>query len=160
MIFSSLQYLLFLPVVVFLYWRTRGSVRLAVIVAASYFFYMSWLPVYGALLFALTCGNWILGLAIDAVKQKSKLQSRVLLGIGLLLNLGCLSYYKYTNFFLSNIATAVNWLSSSLGFSSGSVPAWDFPVLNVLLPLGISFFVFEFVHYLVDVYRGDRPIKS
>ena len=163
MIFSSIQYLLFLPVVVFLYWRTRGGARLALVVLASYFFYMSWLPVYGVLLFALTVINWLLGLALSQGEQPAEvarptLPRKLLLSAGLLLNLGCLCYYKYTNFVVENALQSINWLRSLM---PGNVVApWDAPVLNVILPLGISFFVFEFVHYLADVYKGSKPIKS
>jgi len=61
MIFSSLQYLFFLPLVVLLYWRTKGSVRMWLLILASYYFYMSWMPVYGILLLAMTGINWVLG---------------------------------------------------------------------------------------------------
>jgi len=160
MIFSSLQYLIFLPIVVFLYWRTTGGVRLALVVLASYFFYMSWLPAYGLLLFALTCANWLLGLAIERSRTAGSRYSQVFLVLGLILNLGCLCYYKYTNFFLSNIAACLSWMRGNAGYAGSFIPAWDAPVLKVLLPLGISFFVFEFVHYLVDVYKGDKPVRS
>jgi D-alanyl-lipoteichoic acid acyltransferase DltB (MBOAT superfamily) len=157
MIFSSLQYLLFLPIVVLLYWRTKGGARLTLVVLASYFFYMSWFPIYGALLLFLTAANWLLALALERSRQK------LLLALGLILNLGCLCYYKYTNFLLANIFQALNWTQSSFHYLFGHAAAasnWDAPVLKVLLPLGISFFVFEFVHYIVDVYRGSKPIRS
>ena len=165
MIFSSLQYLLFLPVVVFLYWRLSGLSRLILVVVASYFFYMSWLPVYGVLLFVLSTANWLLALAMDSVKQRSqnigsRTFEKLLLAFGLLLNLGSLCYYKYANFFLSNLAYSLKLTKSVSPNIFSWVPNWDAPILDVILPLGISFFVFEFVHYLVDIYRGDKPIKS
>ena len=151
MIFSSLQYLIFLPIVVFAYWRTRGGARIALIVLASYFFYMSWLPIYGAFLLALTLANWALGLWI------AKVRSKYIFWLGLALNLGCLCYYKYTNFFFTNLFQSLDFVRA-LGLFK--VPAWEAPILNVALPLGISFFIFEFIHYLADVYRGNKPIKS
>jgi alginate O-acetyltransferase complex protein AlgI len=159
MIFSSIQYLLFLPVVVFLYWRTKGSMRVALVVASSYFFYMSWLPVYGLLLLALSSITWLLGQGLaKAYKENQKTNAKVFLTLGLLLNLGCLCYYKYANFFILNTLQSVNWLR---GLFVASQPApWDVPILNVVLPLGISFFVFEFVHYLADIYKGNKPINS
>jgi D-alanyl-lipoteichoic acid acyltransferase DltB (MBOAT superfamily) len=165
MIFSSLQYLIFLPIVVLLYWRISpsafgGSARRALVIFASYFFYMSWVPVYGILLFFLTLFNWLFGLAI-AAHQEQKRKQALLIG-GLVLNLGCLGYYKYTNFLLQSIATALSGLNNFGGHLSSAfrVPIWDVTVLQIALPLGISFFVFEFVHYLVDVYRGSKPITS
>ncbi|HEY9715569.1 MAG TPA: MBOAT family O-acyltransferase, partial [Chroococcales cyanobacterium] len=175
MIFSSIQYLLFLPVVVFLYWRTRGSVRLLLVVLASYFFYMSWLPVYGLFLLALTTINYLIGTALarvsgaeadaivaasaagEATSESLLKKRKLLLALGLFVNLGCLCYYKYTNFLIENLAHSFTWLAGLLG--SHAAP-WDVPVLKVVLPLGISFFVFEFVHYLVDIYRGNKPIRS
>ncbi len=160
MIFSSLQYLLFLPAVAFLYWRTSGLTRLILVVVASYFFYMSWLPVYGVLLFAMSTATWLLALAMEGVRNKSKAAEKLILAVGLFLNLGCLCYYKYTNFFLSNIAYGLKLTKSTDVPIFSWVPTFDAPVLDVILPLGISFFVFEFVHYLVDIYRGDKPVKS
>jgi alginate O-acetyltransferase complex protein AlgI len=167
MIFSSLQYLLFLPIVVLLYWRAKGFARLLLVVAASYFFYMSWLPVYGILLLLLSVANWILGKQIHQARKRVHAAAvsgfaydKFLLGVGLFINLGCLCYYKYANFFIANLVYAFNWLRGVPGIAALDVPNLDTPVLNVILPLGISFFVFEFVHYLVDVYRGDEPINS
>ncbi len=153
MIFSSIQYLLFLPIVVFLYWRTKGSVRVALVVAASYFFYMSWLPVYGLFLLALSSITWVLGQGLaKAYKENRKGEAKMLLAAGLLLNLGCLCYYKYANFFILNTIQGANWLRGL--FAASQPQPWDVPILNVILPLGISFFVFEFVHYLADIYKG------
>src|SRR5262249_26594064 len=79
---------------------------------------------------------------------------------GLLLNVGCLCYYKYANFLLANLNGLCKHFGNIFSFSGAAIPAWEAPVLNILLPLGISFFVFEFIHYTVDVYRGDRAIRS
>lgn len=159
MIFSSIQYLLFLPIVVFLYWRTKGSVRVALVVAASYFFYMSWLPVYGVFLLALSSITWMLGQGLaKAYKENRKGEAKLLLAAGLVLNLGCLCYYKYANFFILNTIQGANWLRGL--FAASQPQPWDVPILNVILPLGISFFVFEFVHYLADIYKGEKPISS
>jgi alginate O-acetyltransferase complex protein AlgI len=173
MIFSSLQYVLFLPIVVFLYWRTRGGARLTLVVLASYFFYMCWLPIYGLLLLALSAANWALGVALARCQPKQETQNEVreqpaakpgslakaLLAVGLVLNLGCLCYYKYTNFIVSNVLDTLNWLNVNLLHAPAMAQPHS-PLVNVFLPLGISFFVFEFVHYLVDVYKGSKPINS
>lgn len=158
MIFSSIEYLLFLPLVAVLYWRTQGVARMWLVVVASYLFYMSWLPVYGTLLFVMTTANWALGLAMGLAREKSQTVAlKGMLALGLLGNLGCLCYYKYANFFISNLFGACNWFANSMRVP---VPFETWSALDILLPLGISFFVFEFVHYIVDVYRGDKPVKS
>ncbi len=115
MIFSSLQYLIFLPLVVFLYWRTTGGTRLALVVLSSYFFYMSWFPIYGLLLLALTTVSWLLALALGRLRKPQDTgdpvrldpesglritrRAKILLIAGLILNLGCLCYYNIRTFF-------------------------------------------------------------
>jgi D-alanyl-lipoteichoic acid acyltransferase DltB (MBOAT superfamily) len=166
MIFSSIQYFLFLPIVVFLYWRTKGLTRLCLVVAASYFFYMSWLPIYGLFLLAMSLANWSLGILIAWANKKHATRplAKPLLWIGLALNLGSLCYYKYTDFILQSLSQVFNFIATPLSHMTGMMPADltipDAPLLNLVLPLGISFFVFEFVHYLIDVYRGSQPIRS
>ncbi len=157
-IFSSFQYLIFLPIVVFLYWRTRGFARLALVVAASYYFYMNWLPVYGVLLLVMTTLNWFMGITLEKRLSSSPLFSKLLLGAGVVLNLGCLCYYKYTNFFLANAVGVLKVFGSALQWHN--TDAMKAPVLEIILPLGISFFVFEFIHYLVDIYRGSKAVRS
>lgn len=113
---------------------------------ASYLFYMSWIPIFGVLIFALTLGNWILGKCIHSSARK-----KPLLVLGIALNLLCLGYFKYANFFIDS---AQALLSTITGHSSAHI------ALNIILPLGISFFVFEFIHYLVEVHKGKKPIDS
>jgi alginate O-acetyltransferase complex protein AlgI len=162
-IFSSLQYFLFLPLAVFCYWKTSGRTRLLVTVLASYIFYMSWLPIYGLLLLAMTVANWLLGLGIEKAlgTSQKKLATSYLL-LGLLIDVGVLCYYKYFNFIFENAVKAVIASSSMVHgtLSPGFLHLADNPFLSVVLPLGISFFVFEFVHYLSDVFRGHKSVKS
>lgn len=163
MIFSSFQYLLFLPVAVFLYWRSRGHWRTLVVVLTSYFFYMSWMPVYGLLLFAITLFNWLLGLSLGQAKaSQNQIACKLLLLLGLFANVGALCYYKYANFALQNLTKLARTAGGALPQSD--YQAWltqcNLPFLEIILPLGISFFVFEFVHYLVDVYKGDKAATN
>lgn len=152
MLFNSFTYLLFLPLVVALYWFGPKSARLNLLLVASYVFYMSWIPAYGLLILALTVANYFIGAAIDRFQNHKK---RILVG-GLIFNLGCLCFYKYANFllesFFSSWAYVKNWLSVPVSL--------DPFTLNILLPLGISFFTFEFIHYIVDIYRGGKPIAN
>lgn len=129
---------------------------------ASFFFYMSWMPAYGLLLLALTTLTWFLGLAVASAREAdSAARVRGLMMLGLAINLGGLFYYKYTNFFLANLIAVYNFIIGPWLAPVAMVPeALAAPVLNIILPLGISFFVFEFIHYLVDVAKGDQPVRS
>jgi alginate O-acetyltransferase complex protein AlgI len=150
MLFNSVSYLIFFPVVFAVYWLAPNAVRRPILLIASYYFYMSWLRIYGLLLFALTAVNYLLGLMLDRFRERGK----IVLAAGLLINLGTLCFFKYTNFILCSCASALNWLSPWLG------KAPEMPAANILLPLGISFFAFEFIHYITDIYRGDKPIRN
>lgn len=153
MLFNSLSYLFFLPVVLGLFYVVPKQWRYVLLLLASYFFYMSWLPVYGILLFVLSTVNYGLGLAIHHFEKVRK----PLLVSGLILNLGTLCFYKYALFLISNWNQVLQVLEKKCHLSTAALHG---PELSIILPLGISFFVFEFIHYLVDVYKGDRPLKD
>lgn len=154
MLFNSFTYMIFLPVVVLLYWAIPARLRTTLLLVASYVFYMNWKPVYGLLIFALTAVNFFIGLAIDKYVEKRK---AILTG-GLIFNLACLCFFKYANFLLESFFQSFAWTKALLGTP---LPASaQSPALNIILPLGISFFTFEFIHYITDVYRGSKPVKS
>lgn len=113
---------------------------------ASYFFYMSWMPVFVFLIFGMTVFNWVWG----NVLYRSTLHRKLIFGIGIALNLICLGTFKYANF-LAGSADAL------MGLVTHQSPGWQ---LNIALPLAISFFTFEFIHYLFEIYRGKKPIDS
>lgn len=146
MLFTSLQYLLFLPAVVFLFWILPKSVRLPMLLLASYFFYMSWMPVFVFLIFGMTVFNWIWGNFLN----KSENNKKLLFGIGISVNLLCLGTFKYANFLIGSLDSTVDLLTKQN-------PGW---AVNIVLPLAISFFIFEFIHYLSEIYRGKKPIDS
>ncbi len=146
MLFNSFQYLLFLPAIVLLYWLSPQRIRNFVLLAACYGFYMSWKPIYGLLIFALTLINYLMGLAIS----KSQKQRKLVLVIAIALNLLTLAFFKYS-YFLHDLAASIATVFGT------HIPPIS---LQIILPLGISFFVFEFIHYVVDIYRGGEPIKS
>jgi D-alanyl-lipoteichoic acid acyltransferase DltB (MBOAT superfamily) len=135
-----------LPTVVLLFWLSPKKLRPALLLIASYVFYMSWKPIYGALIFGLTLMNYLLGLAID----KSETQKKPLLILAIAGNLLTLGFFKYAYF----AQDTLNGIASIWGKSVPSIP-WQ-----IILPLGISFFVFEFIHYVTDVYKGGKPIGS
>jgi alginate O-acetyltransferase complex protein AlgI len=160
MLFNSLQYILFLPLVVLAYWLVPKRLRLVLLLGASYYFYMSWMRSYGILLAGLTLVNYALGLGIAKVNGSTTNEhiklKRILLVAGLAINLGTLALYKYTNFIIESIWQLLPHTPIQTGILAGS----QAPVLPIILPLGISFFAFEFIHYLTDVYKGGEAIKS
>jgi len=154
MLFNSFTYLVFLPIVVALYWVLPAIARRVMLLIASYVFYMHWKPAYGLLIFGLTIANFFFGIAIDRWKP----QRKPILTAALLFNLGSLCFFKYADFLLKSVFDLLHFSGSVFGFSN-AIPA-NSPALNILLPLGISFFTFEFIHYLVDVYRGAKPLTN
>lgn len=155
MLFNSFSYLLLLSLVVPIYWLLPGRFRVALLVAASYVFYMSWKAGYGFLLLGLTLGNYVVGLCL--AKFQTKAAKRLWLIGGIAVNLGILALFKYTNFIIDCLWSVRNFGDGLLHSSAGTASA---PLLPIILPLGISFFVFEFIHYLTDVYRGNAPIRD
>lgn len=135
MLFSSLTFLFcFLPMTVGLYYLVRRELRNLVLLLASIFFYAWGEPRYLPVIFATITISYIGALAVERFKWK-----KTLLAFFILLDLSLLFYFKYTNFFLENL---------NLIFHK----QWS---LKVVLPLGISFYTFQALSYLVDVYRGQ-----
>ncbi len=155
MLFNSLTYLLFLPTVVVLYWATPKRFRKALLVVASYVFYMHWMPAYGILIFSLTLVNYFIGLRLPTAAKESK---KPLLIAGLVFNLGCLCFFKYTNFLLESLWQVLRLAGNP--FHQASLASTHSPTVNIILPLGISFFTFEFIHYITDVYKGSNPVRN
>ena len=138
MVFSSSEFLLvFLPVTVLAFHLLGrlGSREVSVLwlIAASFFFYGWWEPWYVLLLAATVIVNFSVGHALE------KRRSRILLALGIAFNLGLLGYFKYTNFVLA---------------SGAGVMGWNAVHLDIVLPLAISFFTFQQITYLLDIYRG------
>lgn len=154
MLFNSFTYLLFLPLVVALHWILPQRFRHGLLLIASYVFYMHWMPAYGLLILGLTVTNYILGLALGASPKNIK--KPVLIG-GLIFNLGMLCFFKYANFLLGTYWQTALWAHQVTGWPATAEKS---PALNIILPLGISFFTFEFIHYIVDVYRGSQPLRN
>jgi D-alanyl-lipoteichoic acid acyltransferase DltB (MBOAT superfamily) len=142
MLFTSLQYVIFLPLVVASYWLAPRAWRNVLLLIASYVFYMAFVAIYGVLIFALAVANYLFGLWIAQSRHP-----RAVLALAVAVDLGTLAFFKYTNFLVASVAAFV-----------GEGASWF--TLQVILPLGISFFTFEFVHYVTDVYRGSVPIHN
>jgi alginate O-acetyltransferase complex protein AlgI len=150
MIFTSFEFALFFAAVVLLrHWLTNFEVEKWFLLVASYLFYMSWsLPCLGLILFT-SLVDYFIGLRLGKVEDPAGRKS--LLVFSLILNLGVLGYFKYTNFFLDNTGSVL----SLLGFKI-QIPHYD-----ILLPAGISFFTFQSMSYTIDVYRRHlQPCQS
>ncbi len=148
MLFTSLQYIVFLPLVVALYWLCPPKWRLPLLLASSYYFYMSWMPAFILLIAGMTLFNYFWGSLLAGIKSEQK---KTVFATGLAANLLCLAFFKYSNLLLGTCAQAFGF------FSHQTAPPWH---ADIILPLGISFFAFEFIHYLFEIYRGGKPIKS
>lgn len=117
---------------------------------ASYFFYMSWNAKYGLLLLSSTVITYLCGLALERIKrqcmrERQRLIKKLVIILSLVANFGALFYFKYINFFINNINTFFNKLGITLQYHN----------FDILLPVGISFFVFQATGYTIDVYRDE-----
>ena len=144
MAFSSMPFLcVFLPLG-FLLYALMPTLRAknAVLVGISLLFYAYGEPVYVLLMIVCVFGNYLLARAFPGRPEKSK---KALLGVGVVLNLGMLAFYKYTGMLLET----VNVLT---GLS--------LPAVSIRLPIGISFFIFQALSYVIDVYRGKAEAEK
>ncbi|BBG65170.1 probable poly(beta-D-mannuronate) O-acetylase [Hydrogenimonas sp.] len=150
MLFNSFEYIfLFLPVVFFLYFlinRLRyATVAKLFLIGASLFFYSWWNPVYLPIILLSVFFNFAVGSLISRKSTVSQRVKKALLLIGVTANLAMLGYFKYSDFFLENINIALDT---------------SYPLLHLALPLGISFFTFQQITYLVDSYKGKTEEYS
>ncbi len=142
MLFNSLEYLIYFPIVVGLYFWLPERWRWLHLLIASYAFYMAWEPAYALLILGSTAIDYFCALGMPAATPARR---KALLGVSLVMNLGLLFSFKYYNL----INGSFTWL-----LAQGGV-AWPLPESNLLLPVGISFYTFQTLSYTVDVYRGN-----
>jgi alginate O-acetyltransferase complex protein AlgI len=146
-LFNSLEYLIFFPLTWLVFWAMPVPRRLDVLLVASYVFYASWSVPYAAMIFGLVVANYVFGIVLGRATRSRK----ALLSAFVAFDLGVLILFKYVDFGITSFAAGANAL---LGTS------WEPTLLRFVLPLGISFFTFEFIHYLVDIYRGEVAVHS
>jgi len=118
------------------------------LLAASYYFYMTWNPWFGILLFGTTVIDWWSGLQIE--KATSQKRKKALLLVSVLSNLGCLAGFKYSAFLYNTF----EWSTAQF---SGSTPHY---MAALMIPVGLSFYVFHSLSYTIDVYRGKIPAEK
>ncbi|HEX8684572.1 MAG TPA: MBOAT family O-acyltransferase [Ardenticatenaceae bacterium] len=148
MTFNSLHFLLFFPAVVVGYFALPFRYRWLFLLAASYYFYMSWRAEYGLLLFASTLVAYGTGLLMGRTPDPRK--RRVYLLVSLISNLGVLFGFKYLDFFNESLRGLFNQFNIF----------YDVPAFQVLLPVGISFYTFQALSYSIDVYRGRKTPET
>ena len=143
MLFNSFTFLIFFPIVVLLYFLINHKYRSLFLLLSSYYFYMNWKPAYAILIFSSTIITWFCAILIE--KTEIKKRKFFLLTFSLIINFGILFLYKYFNFFNESVYAILDLLNIR----------WEVPNLDLLLPVGISFYTFQAVGYTVDVFRGD-----
>ena len=147
MLFNSIQYLVFLPIVVGLYFSIPQRLRWALLLLASYYFYMCWKAEYLVLILFSTAVDYFCGLGLQAFKKTSA--RKLLLITSVSTNIGILIAFKYFNFFSDSLRAVLNYWNIF----------YDQLVFNALLPVGISFYSFQSLSYTIDVYRGHRSAE-
>lgn len=150
MVFSSFTFVfVFLPLVLGLYFVAPRPLKNTVLVVASVFFYAWGAPEFVALFLVSTSVDYGLALLLSRYPDGSA-RRRAVLWSSIVLNTGLLLYFKYANFFVAQFREVLQWLSVQ-------PPGWE----NIALPIGISFFTFHKISYIVDVYRGtSKPARS
>ena len=152
MLFNSIDFAIFLPIVFILYWFvTNKNLKLQnlLIVAASYLFYGWWDWRFLSLILFSTLVDYTVGQKLR--NEENQLKRKVLLWTSILVNLGFLGFFKYYNFFLDNFITAFSFFGQDIQANS----------LNIILPVGISFYTFQTLSYTIDVYKRKlEPTKD
>lgn len=152
MLFNSIDFAIFTPIVFILYWFVTGNnlkLQNILIIAASYLFYGWWDWRFLSLIFFSTLVDFTVGRQLK--KEENQLKRKTLLCVSILINLGFLGFFKYYNFFLDNFIAAFSFFGQDIQANS----------LNIILPVGISFYTFQTLSYTIDIYKRKlEPTKD
>jgi len=152
MFFNSIDFAIFLPIVFVLYWLVMNKnlkLQNVLIVVSSYVFYGWWDWKFLTLILFSTLVDYFVGVGLS--KEKNQIKRKILLWTSILVNLGFLGVFKYYNFFLDNFIEAFSFFGTKIKGNS----------LNVILPVGISFYTFQTLSYSIDVYKQKlEPTKD
>lgn len=144
MLFSGIPFLYyFLPVVLLLYFIAPKCLKNTVLLIASLFFYTWGEPKIVLIMIASILAGYVSGLLIEAFRRKKT--AKIVMIVSVVLQLGCLVYFKYMDFFIDNF---------------NKVFGTEIPLLKIALPVGISFYTFQILSYTVDIYRGEKAQKN
>lgn len=152
MLFNSLDFAIFLPVVFIIYWfiaYKNLKLQNLFVVVASYIFYGWWDWRFLSLILFSTVVDYAVGKELS--RENNKTKRKILLWISIVVNLGFLGFFKYYNFFLDNFTSAFSFFGHEINANS----------LNIILPVGISFYTFQTLSYTIDVYKRKlEPTKD
>lgn len=152
MLFNSIDFAIFLPIVFMLYWFVAHKIlklQNFLIVAASYIFYGWWDWRFLSLILFSTFVDYLIGVML--AKEENDTKRKALLWTSIIVNLGFLGFFKYYNFFIDNFTTAFSFFGNEIKPNS----------LNIILPVGISFYTFQTLSYSIDVYKRKlEPAKD
>ncbi|MBP3578461.1 MAG: MBOAT family protein, partial [Lachnospiraceae bacterium] len=142
MVFSSILFMFrFLPIVLLLYFIAPKQIRNTILFIASLIFYAWGEPVYVVIMLFSTVVDYTHGLLVYKYKQKGEMKKAKLFVISsMIINLSLLGFFKYTDFIIGNL---------------NLIPGVEIPLLELALPIGISFYTFQTMSYTIDIYRGD-----
>jgi D-alanyl-lipoteichoic acid acyltransferase DltB (MBOAT superfamily) len=148
MLFNSIEFAIFLPIVFLLYWiPLKKSIRAQniLLLVASYFFYGWWDWRFLSLIFFSSTVDYILGIKLDS--EENPVKRKALLITSLIVNLGFLGFFKYYNFFIESFVDAFTFFGQNVEVGR----------LEIILPVGISFYTFQTLSYTIDVYNRKFP---
>lgn len=144
MLFVELQFLLFFGLVLFTYWSLKNNEhRKTFLLLASYYFYGSWDWRFAFMLFGISLADYLFALKLD--RSNDPRYRKMIVTASVAMNLSVLFYFKYCNFFVDSAIALANRLGWNLSE----------PTLNIILPVGVSFFTFQSLSYTIDVYRKE-----
>ncbi len=145
MSFTSIKFLIFFTVICFGYFLFNKKYKIYWLLLGSYFFYMSWNPKYALLMLFSTIVTYLSGILIS--RSKTKKEKKIWVALSIIINLLILTIFKYYSFIIENITSVFKFIN---------LPS----TLNVLLPVGISFYTFQALSYTIDVYRNDVEVEK
>lgn len=155
MLFNSLQFLIFFPIVCLVYFAIPHRIRWIWLLIASYYFYMCWNPKYALLMFTSTFITWLSGQFINRFnkiedKHKAKIAKNITVAVSFTSNLAILFFFKYFDFTVDSINQILHFMNMQPLKTT----------FDVILPVGISFYTFQALSYTMDVYRQDIPAEK
>jgi alginate O-acetyltransferase complex protein AlgI len=146
MLFNSFHFLLFFPIVTIAYFLLPHRFRWILILSASCYFYMMFIPKYIFILAITISIDYFAGLGLEKFKGEKR---KWLLVLSILSNIGMLAFFKYFNFANENLTALATFIG------------WNYPIkdLEIILPIGLSFHTFQSLSYTIEVYRGRQKAE-